>query len=63
MLKREEGSSNLYLNWDKVVRYLNVCIFLSPVAVAGCELLVVTGTARVLLLTIRDLVGNQTAPL
>ena len=47
---------NLYLNWDKVVRYLGVFLLLSPVVViAGCDLLVVTGTVGDLLLAMRDI--------
>ena len=38
------------------MRYLSVCVVLpSPVAITGCELLVFTGTARVLLLAKKDM--------
>ena len=37
------------------MHYLSVCVLLSPVGVAGCEMLVVTGTTRVLLLAMEDM--------
>lgn len=46
----------IFLYWDLGVCCSGVFVLLSPVAVvAGCELLVVTGAARVLLLAMQDI--------